>query len=386
MELAVYATKPENSRGRLYPDFANTNRSPFQRDRDRLIHSASFRRLDGKTQVFAYHEGRNYRTRLTHSIEVSQITRTLCKSLGLNEELGEAVALAHDLGHSPFGHAGERALQNSMARFGGFDHNINSLKIMTKLEVRYPEFPGLNLTWETIEATVKHNGPIKKISSAYLKDFNKKFDLDLKNFPSLEGQVGGIADDIAYNNHDIDDGFRAGFFTIKQLRALSFIDEIVTAFLKKYPNAADNDSLIIYGITRSMIARMIFDVMENIAANLRARGIDTPDAARRQKSFTVDFSAQMKKELKELRTFLKEYFYTATPIARMDMKSQRLVEELFALFMDNPKLLPMEQRGLLSPQSTDAETAEVVCDYIANMTDIMAIEEHRKLFDPVTRF
>ncbi len=386
MELAVYATKPENSRGRLYPDFANTNRSPFQRDRDRLIHSASFRRLDGKTQVFAYHEGRNYRTRLTHSIEVSQITRTLCKSLGLNEELGEAVALAHDLGHSPFGHAGERALQNSMARFGGFDHNINSLKIMTKLEVRYPEFPGLNLTWETIEATVKHNGPIKKISSAYLKDFNKKFDLDLKNFPSLEGQVGGIADDIAYNNHDIDDGFRAGFFTIKQLRALSFIDEIVTAFLKKYPNAADNDSLIIYGITRSMIARMIFDVMENTAANLRARGIDTPDAARRQKSFTVDFSAQMKKELKELRTFLKEYFYTATPIARMDMKSQRLVEELFALFMDNPKLLPMEQRGLLSPQSTDAETAEVVCDYIANMTDIMAIEEHRKLFDPVTRF
>lgn len=386
MELAVYATKPENSRGRLYPDFANTNRSPFQRDRDRLIHSASFRRLDGKTQVFAYHEGRNYRTRLTHSIEVSQITRTLCKSLGLNEELGEAVALAHDLGHSPFGHAGERALQNSMARFGGFDHNINSLKIMTKLEVRYPEFPGINLTWETIEATVKHNGPIKKISSAYLKDFNKKFDLDLKNFPSLEGQVGGIADDIAYNNHDIDDGFRAGFFTIKQLRALSFIDEIVTAFLKKYPNAADNDSLIIYGITRSMIARMIFDVMENTAANLRARGIDTPDAARRQKSFTVDFSAQMKKELKELRTFLKEYFYTATPIARMDMKSQRLVEELFALFMDNPKLLPMEQRGLLSPQSTDAETAEVVCDYIANMTDIMAIEEHRKLFDPVTRF
>lgn len=386
MELAVYATKPENSRGRLYPDFANTNRSSFQRDRDRLIHSASFRRLDGKTQVFAYHEGRNYRTRLTHSIEVSQITRTLCKSLGLNEELGEAVALAHDLGHSPFGHAGERALQNSMARFGGFDHNINSLKIMTKLEVRYPEFPGLNLTWETIEATVKHNGPIKKISSAYLKDFNKKFDLDLKNFPSLEGQVGGIADDIAYNNHDIDDGFRAGFFTIKQLRALSFIDEIVTAFLKKYPNAADNDSLIIYGITRSMIARMIFDVMENTAANLRTRGIDTPDAARRQKSFTVDFSAQMKKELKELRTFLKEYFYTATPIARMDMKSQRLVEELFALFMDNPKLLPMEQRGLLSPQSTDAETAEIVCDYIANMTDIMAIEEHRKLFDPVTRF
>ncbi len=386
MELAVYATKPEDSRGRLYPDYPNINRSPFQRDRDRLIHSASFRRLDGKTQVFAYHEGKNYRTRLTHSIEVSQITRTLCKSLGLNEELGEAVALAHDLGHSPFGHAGERALQNSMARFGGFDHNVNSLKIMTKLETRYPEFPGLNLTWETIEATVKHNGPVKKIASAYLKEFNKKFDLDLKNFPSLEGQVGAVADDIAYNNHDIDDGFRAGFFTIGQLCELPFINEIVSSFLKKYPQAKNNGNLIIYGITRGMIARMVFDVTENAAANFRAHRIEHPADARRQKTFMVDFSAKMKKEIRELRSFLKENFYTATPIVRMDMKSQRLVEELFTLFMDNPKLLPMEQRRLLHAGMTDAETAEVICDYIADMTDIMAIEEHSRLFNPETRF
>ena len=386
MELATYATTAHNSRGRQYPDFANINRSPFQRDRDRLIHSASFRRLDGKTQVFAYHEGKNYRTRLTHSIEVSQITRTLCKSLGLNEELGEAIALAHDLGHSPFGHAGERALQNSMKNFGGFDHNINSLKIMTKLEVHYPEFPGLNLTWETIESTVKHNGPIKKITSPYLKAFNQSFDLDLKNYPSLEGQVAGIADDIAYNNHDIDDGFRAGFFSIKDLRSLPFIDKIITSFLQLHPECADNPSLVIYNITRKMITRMIFDVMEFSAANLRRYDIRSPGDARCQKRFMIGFSPKMQSELKELRSFLKEYFYTTTPIARMDMKSQRLVEELFSLFMNDPKLLPMEERRRLSAQSSDFQTAEVICDYIANMTDAMAIEEHRKLFDPSSRF
>lgn len=386
MELAAYATKPEDSRGRLYHDFANINRSPFQRDRDRLIHSSAFRRLDGKTQVFAYHEGKNYRTRLTHSIEVSQITRTICKSLGLNEELGEAIALAHDLGHSPFGHAGERALQNSMAEFGGFNHNINSLKIMTKLEVHYPEFLGLNLTWETIEATVKHNGPMKKIDNDYLKEFNKKFNLDLKNFPSLEGQVGGIADDIAYNNHDIDDGFRAGFFNLNQLRELPFINNIINNFIKKYPEAKDNNNLIIYSITRNLIANMIFDVMENTIANFRKYNIDSPLAARKQKMFMVDFSAKMKQEISELRAFLKENFYTTTSVARMDMKSQRLVEELFQLFINNWKLLPMEQRKLILNPNNDKEVAEVICDYIANMTDIMAIEEHRKLFDTVTRF
>ncbi len=385
MKLASYATKAENSKGRMYPDFPITNRSPFQRDRDRLIHSASFRRLDGKTQVFAYHEGRNYRTRLTHSIEVSQITRTLCKSLNLNEELGEAVALAHDLGHSPFGHAGERALQNSMKNFGGFDHNINSLKIITKLEERYPEFPGLNLTWETIEATVKHHGPMKKIESQYLKDFNKKFDLDLKNYPSLEGQVGAIADDIAYNNHDIDDGFRAGFFTLEQLRELPFIDKIVSEFNKKYPNVT-NPEIKIYGVTRNLIAQMIFDVMANAKNNIKTYKIETPEDARKQKLFIIDFSESMKQNIKALRCFLKENFYTTTPIARMDMKSQRLVEELFDLFMNNPKLLPMDIRKKLPTNDKDKELAETICDYIANMTDIMAIEEHTRLFDPNTRF
>lgn len=384
MTPAKYAITPEKSRGRLYNDFVNIIRSPFQRDRDRLIHSSAFRRLDGKTQVFAYHEGKNYRTRLTHSIEVAQITRTICKCLGLNEELGEAIALAHDLGHSPFGHAGERALQNSMKKFGGFDHNIQSFKIMTKLEIHYPEFEGLNLTWETLEGTVKHNGPIKKISNKYLKEYNKKFNLDLANYPSLEGQVGAVADDIAYNNHDIDDGFRAGFFSIEKLRELPFIDEILVEFDKQNPYADDN--LKIYAITRNTIAKMIFDVLKNSKDNIQQYNINDCDDARKQKKFIIDFSDEMKSKIKQLRQFLKEYFYTATPIARMDMKSQKIVEELFAVFMGDWKLLPMNERMRISSQMSDEEIAEVICEYIAGMTDIAAIEEHRKLFDPHTRF
>ena len=384
MTPAKYAITPEKSRGRLYNDFINIIRSPFQRDRDRLIHSSAFRRLDGKTQVFAYHEGKNYRTRLTHSIEVAQITRTICKCLGLNEELGEAIALAHDLGHSPFGHAGERALQNSMKKFGGFDHNIQSLKIMTKLEIHYPEFEGLNLTWETLEGTVKHNGPIKKVSNKYLKEYNKKFNLDLANYPSLEGQVGAVADDIAYNNHDIDDGFRAGFFSIEKLRELPFIDEILVEFDKQNPYADDN--LKIYAITRNTIAKMIFDVLKNSKDNIQKYNISDCDDARKQKKFMIDFSDEMKNNIKLLRQFLKEYFYTATPIARMDMKSQKIVEELFAVFMNDWKLLPMNERARISSQMNDEEVAEVICEYIAGMTDIAAIEEHRKLFDPHTRF
>ncbi len=384
MTPAKYAITPEKSRGRLYNDFVNIIRSPFQRDRDRLIHSSAFRRLDGKTQVFAYHEGKNYRTRLTHSIEVAQITRTICKCLGLNEELGEAIALAHDLGHSPFGHAGERALQNSMKKFGGFDHNIQSFKIMTKLEIHYPEFEGLNLTWETLEGTVKHNGPIKKINNKYLKEYNKKFNLDLANYPSLEGQVGAVADDIAYNNHDIDDGFRAGFFSIEKLRELPFIDEILVEFDKQNPYADDN--LKIYAITRNTIAKMIFDVLKNSKDNIQQYNINDCDDARKQKKFIIDFSDEMKSKIKQLRQFLKEYFYTATPIARMDMKSQKIVEELFAVFMGDWKLLPMNERMRISSQMSDEEIAEVICEYIAGMTDIAAIEEHRKLFDPHTRF
>ena len=382
--LATYASHAQNSKGRLYPDYTNIIRSPFQRDRDRLIHSSAFRRLDGKTQVFAYHEGKNYRTRLTHSIEVAQITRTICKNLQLNEELGEAIALAHDLGHAPFGHAGERALNNSMKKFGGFDHNVNSLKIMTQQENHYPEFEGLNLTWETLEGTIKHNGPIKKISDEFLKEFNKKFDLDLKHYSSLESQIASFADDIAYNNHDIDDGFRAGFFTIDDLRSLPFIADIIAKFEQDYSDA--NDNIKIYAITRQLIALMVFDLLENTKNNIKRFNIKTSDDVRIQPNFTADFSLEMHKKIALLRQFLKENFYTVTSVARMDMKSQKIVEELFSVFMNDYRLLPKEIRQKASANMPEKKLADIICTHIASMTDIMAIEEHRKLFDPYRRF
>ena len=384
MTLATYACSDSNCRGRLYHDYVNIIRSPFQRDRDRLVHSSAFRRLDGKTQVFAYHEGKNYRTRLTHSIEVAQITRTVCKKLEINEELGEAIALAHDLGHPPFGHAGERGLNNSMKKFGGFDHNVNSLKIITKLEQHYPEFDGLNLTWETIEGTVKHNGPIKKVSDPYLKEYNKIFDLDLKNFSSLESQVASFADDIAYNNHDIDDGFRAGFFSIEELRALPFIASIIDKFDLENPGCKDN--IRIYAITRNMIADMVFDLLENTRHNIKKYKIKTVDDIRRQKSFIADFSPQMHEKIKQLHSFLSQKFYTHTSVARMDMKSQKIVEDLFNAFMNDYKILPMEVREGISSTTKDEDLAECICTYIANMTDMMAVDEHQKLFDANCRF
>lgn len=384
MALATYATQDNASRGRQYPDYAADIRSPYQRDRDRLVHSSSFRRLDGKTQVFAYHEGKNYRTRLTHSIEVAQITRTLCRNLQINEELGEAIALAHDLGHAPFGHAGERGLNIAMKKFGGFDHNVNSLKIMTKLEIHYPDFEGLNLTWETLEGTVKHNGPISKIKSSYLKEFNKKFDLKLKEYSSLESQIASFADDIAYNNHDIDDGFRAGFFNIEDLRRLPFIAKIIDKFDKENPGCSDN--IRIYAITRSLIADMVFDIIKTTKNNLKKFKIKSGDDIRAQKHFTANFSEQMQQNIALLHEFLKDRFYTITPIARMDMKSQKIVENLFNVFMEDYRLLPVEIRKDLSSSTPDDVLAENICTYIANMTDMMAIEEHQKLFDAYRRF
>lgn len=384
MNLANYAVHNEESKGRLYPDYDNINRSEFQRDRDRIIHSSAFRRLEGKTQVFAYHEGRNYRTRLTHSIEVAQITRTICKSLGLNEELGEAIALAHDIGHAPFGHAGERGLNYCMKNFGGFDHNINSLKIMTEIETHYPGFKGLNLTWETLEGTVKHNGPVKKVTSDWLKNLDKKFPMDLKNYPSLEAQVASFADDIAYNNHDIDDGFRAGFFSIKQLCEIDFVDRIISKFDDENKNCADE--LRIYAITRSLISEMVFDLLDTTRENLRKNKIQTLNDVRKQKSFTVDFSVQMHEKIAELHKFLIKNFYTHSNIARMDMKSQKIVEDLFGAFMDNTKMLPLDLRKTVDKISSEKEKADVICTYIANMTDAFATEEHQKLFNISYRF
>lgn len=384
MNLASYATKPEDSRGRMYPDFVNIIRSPFQRDRDRLIHSMSFRRLDGKTQVFAYHEGKNYRTRLTHSIEVAQITRTLCKSLDLNEELGEAIALAHDLGHSPFGHAGERGLSKVMQPYGGFDHNIQALRIITEYESHYPNFPGLNLTWETLEGTVKHHGKFGTKIPPFLKKFNKSFDLDLKHYASLEAQIAAFADDIAYLNHDIDDGFRAGFYSISDLQELPFIKEIIKDLEQKHQNIDDN--IRIYAITRSMIAKMIFDLLAQTKKNIETNHISSPQDVRKLDSALVSHSQQLQTEIQQLRQFLREHFYNHTNVVRMDMKSQKVVEELFEVFMSDWRLLPDSERKKISSDLPQAEIAGIICTYIANMTDMGALDEHQKLFDNMTRF
>lgn len=384
MTLAPYAVKNEDSKGRLYPDYPNIIRSDFQRDRDRLIHSAAFRRLEGKTQVFAYHEGRNYRTRLTHSIEVAQITRTLCKNLNLNEELGEAIALAHDLGHAPFGHAGERGLNHCMKKFGGFDHNVNSLKLMTETETHYPSFRGLNLTWETLEGTVKHNGSIKKVSNKFLKEFDKKFPLDLKNYPSLEAQTASFADDIAYNNHDIDDGFRAGFFTIEDLCELDFVRKIIYDFDKQNPSA--DNRLRIYAVTRALIGAMVFDLLKTTKENISQNHIETTEDIRKAKKFTAGFSEEMQSKIADLRTFLTKHFYTHSNIARMDAKSQKIVEDLFSAFMEDCRLLPMDLRQEIDFCSTIADKADKICTYIANMTDAFAVEEHQKMFNISYRF
>ncbi len=333
MSLANYATHSSNSRGRMYPDFANIIRSPFQRDRDRLIHSMSFRRLDGKTQVFAYHEGKNYRTRLTHSMEVAQITRTLCKSLNLNEELGEAIALAHDLGHSPFGHAGERGLQKVMKPYGGFDHNIQALRITTEYESHYPDFPGLNLSWETLEGMVKHHGRVKGKLNPYLKKFNKQYDLELKHYSSLEAQIAALADDIAYLNHDIDDGFRAGFYTINELRELPFVNDILIKLEQEHSNIDDN--IRIYAITRNTIAKMVFDILEQTKQNLQKQNYNSCDDIRRADSPVATHSANTQIEIQALRKFLSEHFYNHTNVVRMDMKSQRIIEELFFIKIKN---------------------------------------------------
>ena len=383
MILAEYASSNTKSKGRMYPDYTNIIRSDFQRDRDRIIHSSAFRKLEGKTQVFAYHEGRNYRTRLTHSIEVAQITRTLCKNLSLNEELGEAIALAHDIGHAPFGHAGERGLKNCMKEFGGFDHNINSLKIMTEVETHYPNFKGLNLTWETLEGTVKHNGPVKN-PNTWLKSFNKKFPLDLKKYPSIEAQIASFADDIAYNNHDIDDGFRAGFFTINDLCKLEFVKEILAKFDHENPNMDDN--IRIYAITRSLISAMIFDLIKTTNENIAKLKIKTDSDVRNAKTFTANFSKEMHQHIYDLHNFLIKHFYTHSNIARMDKKSQQIIEDLFNVFMNDYKLLPLSLRKETNNNITDREKASLICRYIADMTDAAAVEEHQKLFNITYRF
>jgi dGTPase len=382
--LAPYACRPEDSRGRLHAEPDSTMRSPYQRDRDRIIHSAAFRRLKHKTQVFVYHEGDHYRTRLTHSLEVAQIARTISRALDLNEDLAEALALAHDLGHTPFGHAGEDALAEVMRPFGGFDHNDQTLRILTRLEQRYAEFDGLNLTWETLEGTVKHNGPLlrkggdSKHLPATIAEYVGRNDLELATWPSAEAQVAALSDDIAYNNHDIDDALRAGLFAITDLADVPLVGPVVREVAAKYPGLAE--PRLIHETIRRVIDRMVGDLIDETRRRLAAREIRSVSDIRKNGAPIVAFSVEMSANDKALKRFLFERMYRHYKVNRMASKARRIVQDIFRLLIAEPQCLPTEWREKAGEAGTNA-TARIVADYIAGMTDRFALDEHARLFD-----
>ena len=352
-------------------------RSAFQRDRDRIIHSTAFRRLKHKTQVFVYHEGDHYRTRLTHSLEVAQIARSISRVLGLDEDLAEALALAHDLGHTPFGHAGEDALNAEMAPYGGFSHNDQTLRILTRLEQHYAEFDGLNLTWETLEGTVKHNGPLSDALPPSIAEYDSRHKLDVHTFPGPEAQVAALSDDIAYNNHDIDDGLRAGLFTVADLAEVPLVGPVFREVAARYPGI--DEGRLIHESIRRLIDRMARDLIGETRVRLADSGVRSADDIRNLATSVVDFSAEMRSHDRSLKQFLHRHMYRHYRVNRMSSKARRVVRELFRAFMDEPECLPGEWRPPAG--AGPAETARIVADYLAGMTDRFALDEHRRLFD-----
>ncbi len=384
-QLAPYACRPEDSRGRLHPEPESPTRSCYQRDRDRIIHSGAFRRLKDKTQVFVYHEGDHYRTRLTHSLEVAQIARSISRALGLNEDLAEALALAHDLGHTPFGHAGEDALGAVMAPHGGFDHNEQTFRILTRLERRYAAFDGLNLTWETLEGIAKRGGPLLGPAARQrgatvrptLADFCREMDLELGSFPGGEAQVAAIADDIAYNNHDIDDGLRAGLFTVADLDALPLVGPVFREVAARYPGL--EGARLIHESVRRLIDRMVTDVLEESGRRLVVAAPASAAELRALDAPVVAFSKRMRQNDGALKAFLFRRMYRHEKVNRMTSEARRMVRDLFARYMEAPEQLPEEWRAG-THGAHESAMARLVADYIAGMTDRFALQEHRKLF------
>ncbi|MGE0259850.1 MAG: deoxyguanosinetriphosphate triphosphohydrolase [Alphaproteobacteria bacterium] len=380
---APYASNPENSRGRLYPEPESDMRSPFQRDRDRIIHSTAFRRLKHKTQVFVYHEGDHYRTRLTHSLEVAQIARTVARALGLDEDLAEALALAHDLGHTPFGHAGEEALNDEMRPHGGFSHNDQTLRILTRLERHYAAFDGLNLTWETLEGTTKHNGPLRGPLAAIeqpppsIAEYDRLHPLDLHTFPGPEAQVASLADDIAYNNHDLDDGLRAGLFTVSHLAEVPLVGPVFADVARRYPGI--EEPRLVHEAIRRVIDLMVRDLIGETGRRLKTSGAATTGDIRRLETAVAAFSEEMRSHDRALKRFLFERMYRHPKVNRMASKARRVVRELFQLFLAEPECLPQE--WAVPPGASDAVRARIIADYLAGMTDRFALDEHRRLFD-----
>ena len=378
---APYAEDPAQSLGRKVAEAESRTRTPFARDRDRIIHCTAFRRLKEKTQVFVAHEGDHFRTRLTHSLEVAQVARSLATALGLDADLAETIALAHDLGHPPFGHAGEDELQIQMEPYGGFDHNVQTFRVVTKLERRYPLFDGLNLTWETLEGVIKHNGPVTsklaKPSWQAIAEFDGEYRLGLDTWASAEAQVAALADDIAYNNHDVDDGVQAGLFHLKELLDVPLIGPILQTVYDDYPD--QDPSIIRLEAVRRMIGAMVDDVLAETKRRAQATGVASADDVRQMDHALVAFSRDMVEELSRLREFLMSRMYRHWRVNRTRSQARRILAEMFQLFMKEPDVLPTEW-FLRSQNRDEAGRARVVCDYIAGMTDRFAIEEHRKLF------
>ena len=365
--LKLYASNDVNFRGRIFSDSKNLYRSEYQRDRDRVIHTSSFRRLKHKTQVFIYHEGDHFRTRLTHSLEVSQISRSIARYLGLNEDLCEVLSLAHDLGHTPFGHAGENVLSECMNNYGSFDHNIQSLRILTLLENPYDDFLGLNLSINTIDGLLKHNGPIqdKKLVLELLPDLNS-YKINFGNHGSLESQISSLADDIAYNNHDIDDGLRANFFSIDELKEIPILQNIISETLEK--NSAKNN----YRLIRKLIDYMVTDLTENTKKNIHKYNINKIEDIYNAKLSIADFTEDTKKLIANIKLFLHEKMYKHKYILKWTNKSEEVIKFLFNYYLKNYNLLENKTNKLFTKERN-------ICDFIAGMTDKYAIDQYNNL-------
>jgi dGTPase len=388
---SVYACDPDRSRGRQFLEPPSRTRSPFRRDCDRVIHSTAFRRLKHKTQVFVFHEGDHYRTRLTHSLEVAQIARALARQLGLDEDLTETLALAHDLGHPPFGHAGERALDACLHAHGGFDHNAQTLRVVTSLEHRYPEFDGLNLTWESLEGIVKHNGPLMARDGSPvgryrehgvpvgIAQFVAAYDLELSSFASLEAQVAAIADDIAYDAHDIDDGLRAGLFGIEDLKQIPLIAAMTAEIDAHYPDL--DESRRGAELVRELISHLIGAVILEAHRGLERIRPSSADDVRRQSEALIVFPEETRQAEAAIKAFLKIRMYRHERVMRVMRDAEHLVSDLFARYQTDPATLPAEWLSPDYRSEGDAERSRRIGNFIAGMTDRFALTEHQRLFD-----
>lgn len=379
--LAPYAACDSRTKGRRHPEDTPRYRSEYQRDRDRIVHSTAFRRLVYKTQVFVNHEGDLFRTRLTHSIEVAQIARTIARALGLNETLVEAICLAHDLGHTPFGHAGQDALNECMRNYGGFEHNLQSLRVVDELEERYAAFPGLNLTFETREGILKH---CSLNNARTLGELGERF--IRRRQPTLEAQIANLADEIAYNNHDLDDGLRAGLITLDALKQVPLFKQQYDVVVAAHPGL--NDRRLVHEIVRRMISYVVTDLIETTAAQLREAAPADVEAVRSAPSALVKFSEPVAAEHLELKRYLRDNVYRHYRVLRMTNKADAVISSLFQTFFARPELLPTEHQqvtSLMEAKSGEHGRARAVADYIAGMTDRYAIVEHERLFDPAKR-